>query len=91
MPLNFFEKALIITFGAIALPVAIPVVIKEFGFGTTEIAAGSATTSFMASYGGAATAESACATLQSIGTVGLSACRLAQLRLPPLPEEQLRE
>ncbi|KAI8905382.1 hypothetical protein DFJ77DRAFT_479296 [Powellomyces hirtus] len=59
--------------GAVALPWAIPAVVTALGFGLGGIGPGTLATSIMASYGGAVTAGSACAVMQSIGAAGLSA------------------
>lgn len=53
---------------AVAVPLAIPAIVGFLGFGATGIAAGSTAAGIMASYGGAVTAGSACAIMQSIGT-----------------------
>lgn len=56
---------------AISLPVVIPLAVGAAGFGAGGIVAGSWAASFMATYGGAVGVGSACATLQSVGVVGL--------------------
>jgi Interferon-induced 6-16 family len=53
-------------------PVIVTGAIGAVGFTAGGIAANSAASSLMASYGGAVGATSACATLQSIGAAGLS-------------------
>lgn len=63
--------------GAVALPLAIPAAVGALGFGSGGIIAGSWAASFMASYGGAVTAGSACAVLQSIGAAGLAGTGIA--------------
>lgn len=62
-----------VTAGAVFTPIIVPGVVTAFGFGSAGIAAGSPAAAFMASYGGAVPAGSACAVLQSIGAAGLSA------------------
>ena len=47
-------------------------VLGGIGFAAGGIAKGSMAASFMASYGGAVTAGSACATMQSVGAAGLA-------------------
>ncbi|KAL3687016.1 hypothetical protein R1sor_013325 [Riccia sorocarpa] len=54
----------------LAAPVVVPAVVTGLGFTSGGIAAGSWAASFMASYGGAVGAGSACAVMQSIGAVG---------------------
>ncbi|KAF9152708.1 hypothetical protein BG015_004844 [Linnemannia schmuckeri] len=70
MPFNFFEKALVITAGAIVLPIAIPAAVAVLGFGTAGISAGTVASTIMTSYGGEVAKGSACAILQSIGAAG---------------------
>ncbi|KAL3680709.1 hypothetical protein R1sor_023665 [Riccia sorocarpa] len=54
----------------LAAPVVVPAVVTSLGFTGAGIAVGSWGASFMASYGGAVAAGSACAVMQSIGAVG---------------------
>ncbi|KAG0380332.1 hypothetical protein BGX24_008898 [Mortierella sp. AD032] len=65
-------KPFAIITGAIAAPVAVPLVVGAMGFGAGGIVAGSWAASIMASYGGAVASGSVCAVLQSVGVVGLS-------------------
>ena len=58
---------------AIAAPYAVGAAISGMGFGQGGIVAGTAAAEFMASYGGAVSANSLCAFLQSAGAVGLQA------------------
>ncbi|KAG6556774.1 hypothetical protein Mapa_001720 [Marchantia paleacea] len=68
---NIFARFLVTT-GLIlcAAPIAVPAVVAALGFTSAGIAAGSAAAGFMASYGGAVSAGSVCAVLQSIGATG---------------------
>ncbi|KAF8948204.1 hypothetical protein BGZ47_006004 [Haplosporangium gracile] len=70
MPFNFFEKALIITAGAIVLPIAIPAAVAGLGFSAAGVGAGTIASAIMASYEGEVAKGSACAILQSIGAAG---------------------
>lgn len=71
MPWDPLTTGAAVVVGAIALPVAIPVVIGAAGFGAGGIVAGSWAASLMASYGGTVVAGSACAVLQSVGAAGV--------------------
>ena len=55
----------------VAAPVAVPLALGIFGFGTGGIAAGSTAAAIMASYGGVVGAGSACAVAQSVGAAGI--------------------
>ncbi|KAF9345208.1 hypothetical protein BGX26_003399, partial [Mortierella sp. AD094] len=62
-------------FSTIAVAAVAPFVfvgaVSAFGFGAAGIVGGSPAAAFMASYGGAVSSGSLCATLQSIGAAGL--------------------
>eukprot|EP00249_Psilotum_nudum_P012615 c23886_g4_i2 orf=304-1095(+) len=59
--------------GAVAFPMAAPLVVQGLGFTSAGITAGSWAAGFMSSYGGVVGSSSACAALQGIGAAGLGA------------------
>ena len=58
-------------------PFAVPAALGVVGFTSVGIAAGSYAASFMATYGGAVAAGSACAVAQSVGAAGIGTAATA--------------
>eukprot|EP00249_Psilotum_nudum_P010360 c22492_g1_i1 orf=170-1081(+) len=59
--------------GAVATPLAVPLVVQGLGFTSAGIAASTWAAGFMSSYSGVVATNSACAVLQSVGAAGLGA------------------